>query len=278
MTKVLIGADPEIFVRNPNSGQFVSAHNMINGTKKRPFKVFDGAVQVDGTALEINIDPAETSEQFVERTQHVLEQLRTMVDPGYEFAFTPVAEFSEDYFSSLPMKAKLLGCDPDFNAYTLDANMPPPMERPMRTGAGHIHIGWADNIADFTGMAHFEDCAAVAKQMDYYIGMWSLLWDPDNRRRSMYGRAGAFRPKPYGVEYRVPSNAWLTSPELMAWVFNAAKKGFEDLANGKSPINNWGNVAENVINTNDAGWRAWAPGLMEEMGLELPENLVKNAA
>jgi hypothetical protein len=50
----------------------------------------------------------------------------------------------------------------------------------------------------------------------------------------MYGAAGAFRPKPYGVEYRVLSNAWLQSEELMAWVYRTTTKAITDLFEGKA--------------------------------------------
>ena len=45
--------------------------------------------------------------------------------------------------------------------------------------------------------------------MDYTLGLDSLLLDSDTRRRSMYGRAGSFRFKEYGIEYRTLSNFWI---------------------------------------------------------------------
>ena len=51
---ILIGADPELFVKK--DGVVVSGHDLIQGTKADPFPVQDGAVQVDGMALEFNIE------------------------------------------------------------------------------------------------------------------------------------------------------------------------------------------------------------------------------
>ncbi len=42
------------------------------------------------------------------------------------------------------------------------------------------------------------------------------MYDKDTERRGMYGKAGAFRPKPYGVEYRTLSNAWLSNDERIS--------------------------------------------------------------
>ena len=56
MTKILVGCDPEVFVKQ--NGVFKSAFGLIKGDKKNPQKIRNGAVQVDGMALEFNIDPA----------------------------------------------------------------------------------------------------------------------------------------------------------------------------------------------------------------------------
>ena len=47
MTKLLLGADPEIFIKI--NGLNVSAHGLLAGTKEKPQKVSRGAVQIDGT-------------------------------------------------------------------------------------------------------------------------------------------------------------------------------------------------------------------------------------
>jgi hypothetical protein len=48
--------------------------------------------------------------------------------------------------------------------------------------------------------------------------------DPNNKlRRTMYGRAGEYRPQPHGFEYRTPSNFWLSSGPLAGFIFGAAR-------------------------------------------------------
>ena len=259
MQDITIGCDPELFLRNPNNGRIVSAHNKGKGTKSDPFPVEGGAIQVDGTALEINIRPASSMVEFTQRIESVTKALLEM-NPGYELAAVPVAEFAQAYFDKLPMRAKELGCEPDFDAWTGEVNSPPDMMLPMRTGAGHIHVGWTEG-KDPHEPQHYLDCCVVAKQLDYYLGVNSLLWDPDDRRRSMYGKAGCFRPKPYGVEYRVLSNAWLRSLELQRWVYIASRKAMKDFMDGKVAANKWGDLAQDLINNNCRDWEDWSGDL-----------------
>lgn len=256
--RILIGCDPELFLRNPNSGTYFSAHDMIPGTKEEPHKVPNGMVQVDGTALEFGIDPAATEDEFVNRINSVKGTLREMVDPGYEIVAHPVATFEPAYFKQLPPWAVELGCTPDYNAWTGDVNPQPNQRSTFRTGSGHIHIGWTDK-ADLYDQDHIEQCRAVARQMDYYLGIYSVLWDNDTKRRELYGKAGAYRIKPYGVEYRTLSNRWTDSEILMRWVYRAALKGTTDLLfNGKDATNDYGNVAVDIINHSDETWQKWA--------------------
>ena len=240
--QILVGSDPEIFVKQ--NGQFVCAHNLIPGTKENPHKVEKGAVQVDGFALEFNIDPAANVEDFILNHDTVMGILARMV-PGYELAPVPVADFTKAYMEAQPAEARILGCDPDFDAYTGMANIKPQADLPMRTASGHVHIGWGKDMED-----HVEQCRAVAVQMDFYLGLPSLFYDNDTRRRSMYGKAGCYRPKPYGAEYRTLSNAWLLSRERMAWVFNQVQEGMKQLMDGKDLLSTYGSVAE-IINNSD---------------------------
>jgi len=242
----LIGCDPEVFVKK--NGTFLSAHGLIQGDKKNPFKVRNGAVQVDGMALEFNIDPAATEDQFCINVQDVLSQMCLMV-PDYEVVAVPVAHFDPMYLKDQPEEALELGCDPDYNGWTGYANERPNGNRPMRTAAGHIHIGWT-NGANVESMSHQSMAMAAVRQMDFFLGLPSLFYDADEERRSMYGKSGACRFKPYGVEYRTLSNAWLKSEKLMRWVFRNAQSGMNALSSGKILAEKYGDI-QNIINTSD---------------------------
>lgn len=211
-----IGSDPELFIQNSKTGRFVSAYGrrgpMFPGTKAEPHKVECGAIQVDGVAAELNITPAYSSEEFEHNLFTVMQQLSKMVanvNPDYRLKAVPTAHFMPKYFASLPDEAKELGCDPDYSCYTGKENPRPQTDKPFRTGAGHIHIGWRkDNISP-TDEGHMRDCILVTKQLDKYLLFASTDWDKDEERRKLYGAAGSFRPKPYGMEYRPLSNAFL---------------------------------------------------------------------
>lgn len=222
---ILVGADPELFMKR--KGKFVSAHGMVEGNKENPFPVLHGAVQVDGMALEFNIDPAKNEKEFLRNLHAVMAQLKDMV-PDHEVLAVPTAKFTPAYMKKQPPEALELGCEPDYNAYTGLENDRPNGNVDFRTGAGHIHIGWTEGV-DPHQPTHFEACRILTQQLDVMLGVPSLLWDRDNKRRKLYGQAGAFRPKPYGCEYRVLSNAWLKDDTLMKFVYKTVQQAFKHL-------------------------------------------------
>lgn len=258
---VLVGADPELFMKNPNTGGFISANDTIAGpripgTKWEPHKVPFGAVQIDGTALEFNIDPATTVDEFVHHINTVRKTMADMV-PGFNVVAEPVAYFEENYFKfEVPSAAQELGCNPDYDGWTASTNPhPDPDGKPFRTASGHLHLGWTDD-ADVENKEHFLFCCRVARQLDYYLGIQSLLWDKDDTRRKLYGKAGAFRPKTYGMEYRVLSNKWLDSEPLMRWVYNTVQLAMHDAFAGHWAEDKYGDLARTIINTNDVAWKS----------------------
>src|SRR5689334_6747018 len=98
---IRIGADPEFFVRQNN--QFISGHTFKCGSKDFPMKTEHGYVQVDGLALEANVTPAETREQFIENVQGVISDLNDIVSKKRcVIVATPTAPFTKKYLAKLP--------------------------------------------------------------------------------------------------------------------------------------------------------------------------------
>jgi len=224
MYTITIGADPEQFLID-QEGRYVSGHDLIPGSKEEPHFVIKGAIQRDGTALEFNINPALTAEEFVENISTVMEELTKeykKVRPDLTIALTPVAYFDKEYFENLPEEAQMLGCMPDYNAYTGQENEIPYTEEPFRTAAGHIHVGWGHSFSKYDS-SHFSMCCHMVQNLDASLYPASLLWDSDQKRRELYGKIGAFRPKSYGVEYRPLSNAFLKRREIQMFVFDMTK-------------------------------------------------------
>ena len=220
--KITIGADPEFFVKLGRT--FKSAHGLVAGTKAEPSPLKDGAVQVDGLALEFNIDPCDTAEKFDSCITSVLSQIRDIVPAKYSFEFVPTAKFTPLHMAKQPPEALELGCEPDYNAYLGEANDKPDGAAGLRTAAGHVHIG-IDRV-----LSEVEKRKLVIL-CDIFLGLDSLSWDTDTLRRSMYGKAGCYRSKPYGIEYRTMSNAWVSDPKLRKRVFDGAVEAVNNLDN-----------------------------------------------
>lgn len=266
----LIGADPEVFVRK--NGKPLSAYGMIEGTKDSPKKTSNGAVQVDGMALEFNIDPTPYRD-FNAFNFNIVKTVRDLKElaGGVTLVPEPVQEFGKEFMDAQPDAAKELGCDPDFNAYTGEENPRPDGDRPFRTGAGHVHVGWGEGIP-VDNPEHFEICQGFVKMLDATVGLYMAYIDRDPRRRELYGKAGAFRVKPYGVEYRTPSNVWIknkTRRQMMHYMINRA---IDEHIKGNGPEQLYNVTQDEVREIIDSGdwerahnildvyFQGWRPG------------------
>lgn len=211
----LLGADPELFLVGPD-GNICNAHNIIPGTKMNPSLVPCGAIQVDGMALELNINPCRYKSTWTDRIYSVRRSLEKRLPAGYSTSTKSFHYFPFDYMHKQPKKSLELGCDPDFNAYTGLPN-PQPIATNLRTAAGHVHLGWTDKevVDDW----FFQLCCNFTKVLDLTVGLYCFFLDNDVERKKLYGKAGSFRPKPYGLEYRTPSNAWLRSKKSIQNVY-----------------------------------------------------------
>ena len=267
-SKYMLGADPELFVGQ--NGVPVSAFGLIAGDKKNPQKVEGGAVQVDGMALEFNIDAVSNEADWMKNINGVLAILAAMV-PQHQLLPQPVAEFGLEYIRSQPEKAKELGCEPDWDAYTVAVNPRPNGELPFRSAAGHIHFGIpeAGGEAPVDDMDYIGWIAAKVRELDFYVGLPSLFYDNDTKRRELYGKAGAFRPKRYGMEYRTPSNQWLGSDNLKRWAYQASMYAMEQIDKGICLADKYGDI-QRIINKSD---KAAAAHIIKAEGLILPKGI-----
>lgn len=235
--KFKIGCDPELFVFNRASGNYKCAE--VPGTKEDPFKLSGGAVQLDGVAAEFNIDPATCAEEFDHNVQTVLSGMQKFLAKDEVFFASPVVTFSYSEWKTIPKERKVLGCNPDFGLDgepIFDKKTEVHLNKTQcRTGAGHIHIGWGENI--IIDDNHLGECQLVAGLFESrWTSLTTVADGPESPRRKFYGLPYAHRPKPYGVELRIPSNNWLNIRDKKAgyqWVFNLAYEFIDQVANEK---------------------------------------------
>jgi hypothetical protein len=228
---------------------FVSAIGKLPGTKQDPHQTSFGAVHVDNVTAEINIHPADSVNQFHE---HMVAGLVGLEEYINALNLTISRESVGRYSASDLQHPDALeaGCDPDVNAYTKMWNCVPQLqETPFRCAGGHIHIG-----ADLNN----NDMDLLAKALDLFIAIPSLSTDNPMRRR-LYGGAGAFRPKPYGMEYRTPSNHWIFEMSTRHWVYQQVERALSEFRRLTVPDN-----VEQVINQHDITQVQY---YMEEFGL-----------
>lgn len=254
-----LGCDPEVFLQDVVSGTLTSAIGKIGGTKAypEPLPLGDGyAVQEDNVAMEFNIPPASNAKQFVESIQNTLNFLEGVVrdNYGYKISHLSAASFPEKELDN--PAAKVFGCDPDFNAWTGRRNPSPrSSDASLRSCGGHVHIGLPESINRVT----------VIKAMDLFLGIPSVLMDTGELRKQLYGKAGAYREKSYGVEYRTMSNFWIFNKDLIEWVWRNTERAVAAVES-QLPLDELRGPILTAINRND---KELATNLVHEYGLEV---------
>lgn len=219
---VTLGADPELFFKS-KEGSHISAINRVGGSKDFPRDLGDGyAVQEDNVAAEFNIPPANDIYRWNEVLNRGIELVGEIASgDGLDLSHAASAYFDKKELRH--PKAKEFGCDPDFNAWTVSMNPRPASAKSnFRTAGGHIHVGGIEEL----------DGLQVIRAMDLFLGVPSVLLDADTERRQLYGGAGAYRPKEYGVEYRTLSNFWIFDQKLREWVWEQTIRATEFVRDG----------------------------------------------
>jgi hypothetical protein len=252
-----IGADPELFLKN-HDNKLISVVGLIGGTKQQPMPIGNGcAVQEDNVAAEFCIPACYSANEFVTSIQYALGDIQIRADKLGLTLANMVASASFDPDQLKTRKAREFGCDPDFNAYTLEVNPRPKADdKTLRSAGGHVHIGTDKPVEE------------VIRTLDLFLGVPSVIMDPDERRRQLYGKAGCFRPKPYGAEYRTLSNYWIWNQKTIEWVYHQVNDGllFSDEFNREASRETFDEIQDCINNNN----KKLAEELIEKWTIKLP--------
>ena len=246
-----LGCDPETFLVDKN-GKPISAIGYIKADKWNPMQIPDMpkgfTLQEDNVSLEYGIPPAASAQEFIGSINAVMQKSLDYL-PELSFSKLSCIIFPEDQMEH-PL-AHIFGCEPDFDAWADKENRKPEPPHPfMRSAGGHIHVETE------------KDGKSVVRLMDLFLGVPSVLMDTGEDRKKLYGKAGAHRIKPYGVEYRTLSNFWIFSDRLIQWAWDNTQRAVESELDVSV-------YADRILQANNGNDKVVAKQLVEEFNLEV---------
>jgi hypothetical protein len=261
---IKIGADPEVFLINKETNKHISAIGLFPGNKDEPYSISDKGhgILIDNCSVEFVFNPVTTKEALWENIKYCTDYINNNCPKELCISDKVSVEFDADQLEH--PDANVFGCTPSFNIYTGNmSELPDAMSTRLRSSAGHIHLGWSN--------PNKEQREAVVKAIDLFVTLPMVLMEEPNERRKLYGRAGEFRPKYYGVEARSPSNSWIMTEEYTHWVFDQVMEAIKWI--------NEGNVMQigtelsliKAINTYD---KELAQNLCNEFNINVKETLL----
>lgn len=239
--KFTFGSDPEFMVTK--DGKYFNAAGLVQGDAERRINIKGHEFYFDNVMAECAVKPGSTRKEVIDNFRECLAIYADMVRP-FKLHIQGSQEYSREQIELWPSwmdptkeecpPGLKVGCSPDWCAYAMKMMDPPKaimQNGSLRSCGGHIHLG-APIAQNQT-----PDSIRVIYMLDLFLGIPSLWLDTDPtaaRRRSLYGQAGRFRPKDYGLEYRSLSNFWLANPELVGLIYDLCEFALEFVESGKA--------------------------------------------
>lgn len=252
----LFGTDPEFFVVN-SSGicippallrynrdletfGFSDPEDVPEEEKRHPIFYKDEELLIieDGAAFEFTVTPSKEPHELYYKVARGKEILKELVRPlGLRIFDRPAVEFDPQVLFVNGVLNEYLawscrfGCDKDLDIYSgaysedIDAS-----QITQRFGGGHFHISPIDH-----GNYHL-----VARLFDIFLGSTFIsstqFPEEEKARQRFYGRPGKIRLQTYptgttGIEYRPPSNSWLSNFDTVKLMFKSAHSALELMDN-----------------------------------------------
>ena len=132
---ITLGTDPELFLQKDN--KIISAIGKIGGSKSEPQPISDKGhfIQEDNVAIEYNIPPCKTVEDWIYHHNFVKDYLEVLVSGmGCTLAIQPIATLEDSELDN--DIARLAGCEPDFDVWNECINEPADLSATNMRSAG----------------------------------------------------------------------------------------------------------------------------------------------
>ena len=202
---VKFGSDPEFF--------FLKDDKVVPGVQAAQGLQL---VAPDGFQSELHPAPNTCRQLAANRLGACIDEAFSRAQAhNFQIDFSVGREIDDMTFLSVPEEDRRFGCQPTKTPYK-KVKVPIGTRTRFRSCGGHIHLG-EHKLASLKEA----DQHKLVQLLDIICGNTCVLIDRDPaniRRRKTYGRAGEYRMKSYGIEYRVPSNFWLKGYVLWSMV------------------------------------------------------------
>jgi hypothetical protein len=228
MTIRTFGSDPEFLLVKNNRPH--SAIGVVQGTSDNRITVNDHQFYYDNVLAECAIKPGNSKNEVLDNFRECFSIYADMVRP-LRMTTVAYARFPKDQLRH--EDARKVGCAIDNCAYEqkqMEAPKDAIEKGDSRSCGGHVHLG-SDLLA-----SNGPEPVLQIFLLDLFVGVPSLYLDRDptsHLRRLIYGAAGRYRNKDYGVEYRSLSNFWLASPRLTGLVYDLCMFAHDFLEDGR---------------------------------------------
>lgn len=243
-----IGSDFELFLMDKEKSKVVNAKPYVKGSKRKPYN-FDQSspfwcTSLDNASFEGNIPPASSPEEFSQNIQKVIDYLKGTLPENIVPIHNCAVRFDPSELQT--REAMTLGCESSMNAYTGYENPRPDASiTNLRTCCTHVHIKYDDMNLDLS--------RELIKAMDLFLGVPSILVEPINERRTMYGTLGEMRfSRSKTTEYRVLSSFFSETDALRQWVYNNTVAAIEWVNAGNRVTDEMHSMFEQAVSNNDA--------------------------
>jgi hypothetical protein len=213
------GSDPELMLTK--DGKYFSAIGIVQGNPLERISEKGHQFYWDNVMAECAIKPGKDKEEVIYNFRECFSIYSKMVSP-YKLTIQASQNYPSQELKTI--ESRIASCLPDWCAYQVNVCKNEKTaqiieETRFRTAGGHIHLG-----GQWKGLQENNyELILTVRLLDLFLGIPSMYMDHDPtsiKRRKIYGMAGRFRPKPYGLEYRSLSNFWLASPKLVELVYD----------------------------------------------------------